>query len=104
VSGVGGYPFVGTPDKVAEEFANIARAGVRGIAISFVNYLSDVPYFYAEVLPRLRAWAYERQSTRWSLRSIASSIVLILAAKTTSKKVTDMIKSILYRLIAFISR
>ena len=53
VSGIGGYPFVGTPDKIAEEFANIGRAGVRGIAVSFVNYLNDVPYFCGEVLPRL---------------------------------------------------
>jgi alkanesulfonate monooxygenase SsuD/methylene tetrahydromethanopterin reductase-like flavin-dependent oxidoreductase (luciferase family) len=52
-SGVGGYPFVGTPDKVAMEFASLSRAGLRGIAVSFVNYLRDVPYFCAEVLPRL---------------------------------------------------
>jgi alkanesulfonate monooxygenase SsuD/methylene tetrahydromethanopterin reductase-like flavin-dependent oxidoreductase (luciferase family) len=52
-SGIGGNPFVGTPDKIAREFANIGRAGVRGIAVSFVNYLNDVPYFSAEVLPRL---------------------------------------------------
>jgi FMNH2-dependent dimethyl sulfone monooxygenase len=51
--GVGGYPFVGTPDKVAEEFADLGRAGFRGLAVSFVNYLNDVPYFCAEVLPRL---------------------------------------------------
>jgi dimethylsulfone monooxygenase len=53
VSGVGGFPFVGTPDKVADEFADIGRAGVRGIAVSFVNYLEEVPYFCSEVLPRL---------------------------------------------------
>ena len=52
-SGIGGYPFIGTPDKIAEEFANLARAGVRGIAVSFVNYLEEAPYFCAEVLPRL---------------------------------------------------
>jgi alkanesulfonate monooxygenase SsuD/methylene tetrahydromethanopterin reductase-like flavin-dependent oxidoreductase (luciferase family) len=54
VSGVGGFPFVGTPDKVAQEFADISRAGVRGIAVSFVNYVEEVPYFCAEVLPRLK--------------------------------------------------
>jgi FMNH2-dependent dimethyl sulfone monooxygenase len=54
VSGVGGFPFVGTPDKVAREFADISRAGVRGIAVSFVNYVEEVPYFCAEVLPRLK--------------------------------------------------
>ena len=52
-SGIGGYPFVGTPDQVAAEFADLSRAGVRGIAVSFVNYLNDAPYFCAEVLPRL---------------------------------------------------
>jgi FMNH2-dependent dimethyl sulfone monooxygenase len=50
---IGGYPFVGTPDKVADELADISRAGVRGIAVSFVNYLAELPYFCAEVLPRL---------------------------------------------------
>ena len=50
---VGGYPFVGTPDRVAEELEIISRAGVRGIALSFVNFLNDVPYFCDEVLPRL---------------------------------------------------
>jgi alkanesulfonate monooxygenase SsuD/methylene tetrahydromethanopterin reductase-like flavin-dependent oxidoreductase (luciferase family) len=50
---VGGYPFVGTPDKVAEELAAVSKAGVRGIAISFVNFLDDLPFFRDEVLPRL---------------------------------------------------
>jgi alkanesulfonate monooxygenase SsuD/methylene tetrahydromethanopterin reductase-like flavin-dependent oxidoreductase (luciferase family) len=51
---IGGYPFVGTPDKVADEFANLNHAGLRGIAVSFVNYLDELPYFCAEVLPRLK--------------------------------------------------
>jgi FMNH2-dependent dimethyl sulfone monooxygenase len=50
---VGGYPFVGTPDKVAEELAVISQSGVRGIGLSFVNFLDEVPYFCDEVLPRL---------------------------------------------------
>lgn len=50
---IGGYPFVGTPDRIAEELANISAAGLRGIAVSFVNYLEELPYFCAEVLPRL---------------------------------------------------
>jgi FMNH2-dependent dimethyl sulfone monooxygenase len=51
--GIGGYPFVGTPDQVAQELANISQAGMRGIAVSFVNYLDELPYFRDEVLPRL---------------------------------------------------
>jgi FMNH2-dependent dimethyl sulfone monooxygenase len=50
---IGGYPYVGTPDRVADELANISRAGMRGIAVSFVNYLNELPYFCDEVLPRL---------------------------------------------------
>ncbi len=50
---VGGYPFVGTPDRIAEELTIISQAGVRGIGLSFVNYLAEVPYFCDEVLPRL---------------------------------------------------
>ena len=50
---IGGYPFVGTPDRIAEELAAISHSGVRGIALSFVNYLDELPYFRDEVLPRL---------------------------------------------------
>jgi alkanesulfonate monooxygenase SsuD/methylene tetrahydromethanopterin reductase-like flavin-dependent oxidoreductase (luciferase family) len=50
---IGGYPYVGTPDRVSEELANVSRAGMRGIAVSFVNYLNEFPYFCDEVLPRL---------------------------------------------------
>jgi alkanesulfonate monooxygenase SsuD/methylene tetrahydromethanopterin reductase-like flavin-dependent oxidoreductase (luciferase family) len=38
---------------VAEELASLSHAGVRGIAVSFVNYLHELPYFCDEVLPRL---------------------------------------------------
>jgi len=50
---IGGYPFVGTPDKIADELANLSRAGVRGIAFSLVNYVDELPYVCEEVLPRL---------------------------------------------------
>ncbi len=50
---IGGYPFVGTPDRVAEELYGLSKAGMRGVALSFVNYLDELPYFCNEVLPRL---------------------------------------------------
>jgi dimethylsulfone monooxygenase len=50
---IGGFPYVGTPDKVAGELGRLGQAGLRGIALSFVNYLDDLPYFRDEVLPRL---------------------------------------------------
>ena len=50
---IGGYPFVGTPDKIATELAGLSAAGVRGIAFSLIDYLGELPFFCAEVLPRL---------------------------------------------------
>ena len=52
--GIGGYPFVGTPDSIADELAVLSRSGVRGIAFSMVNYLQELPLFRDEVLPRLQ--------------------------------------------------
>ncbi len=52
-NGMGGLPLVGDPDAVARDIARLAELGLRGIAVSFVNYLDELPYFCAEVLPRL---------------------------------------------------
>jgi alkanesulfonate monooxygenase SsuD/methylene tetrahydromethanopterin reductase-like flavin-dependent oxidoreductase (luciferase family) len=52
-NGMGGLPLVGDPDGVAREMAQLTAAGITGIAVSFVNYLAELPYFCAEVLPRL---------------------------------------------------
>jgi dimethylsulfone monooxygenase len=52
-NGMGGLPLVGDPDRVAAEIARLAELGLKGIAVSFVNYLDELPYFCAEVLPRL---------------------------------------------------
>ncbi len=65
-NGMGGLPLVGDPDSVAQEMARLAAAGLRGIAISFVNYLDELPYFCAEVLPRLaRSGLRESQDAGW---------------------------------------
>ena len=50
---MGGVPIVGDPDVVARELAELAAAGARGIALSFVNYLDELSLFRDEVLPRL---------------------------------------------------
>jgi len=52
-NGMGGLPLVGDPDSVTRQLAQLAAAGLTGIAVSFVNYLDELPYFCAEVLPRL---------------------------------------------------
>jgi alkanesulfonate monooxygenase SsuD/methylene tetrahydromethanopterin reductase-like flavin-dependent oxidoreductase (luciferase family) len=52
-NGMGGLPLVGDPDSVAQDMARLAAFGLSGIAVSFVNYLDELPFFCAEVLPRL---------------------------------------------------
>jgi dimethylsulfone monooxygenase len=53
VQGIGGLPIVGDPDHVAAQLIDLSRAGLTGIAASFVNYIDELPFFCAEVLPRL---------------------------------------------------
>jgi hypothetical protein len=36
-------------------FADLSKAGLRGIGISMVNYADELPLFVGEVLPRLKA-------------------------------------------------
>ncbi|MSP01758.1 MAG: LLM class flavin-dependent oxidoreductase [Acetobacteraceae bacterium] len=52
-NGLGGLPIVGDPDVVAQGMAELAKAGASGIAVSFVNYVEELPFFRDEVLPRL---------------------------------------------------
>jgi alkanesulfonate monooxygenase SsuD/methylene tetrahydromethanopterin reductase-like flavin-dependent oxidoreductase (luciferase family) len=49
----GSIGVVGDPDHVARELQSIHDAGFDGLAIGFVNYLAELPYFIQEVIPRL---------------------------------------------------
>ena len=52
-NGMGGVPILGAPDDVAADLAKLSAAGLTGVALSLVNYAAELPYFCAEVLPRL---------------------------------------------------
>ena len=49
----GAYPLVGTPDELVADMVKMHQAGLAGTAIAFVDYKTEMPYFLAEVLPRL---------------------------------------------------
>ena len=51
--GHGCYPLIGSPDDVAAEIAQLAGIGLAGTTLAFVDYLAELPYFAAEVLPRI---------------------------------------------------
>ena len=73
---VGGLPFVGDPDAVAGQMAQLTAAGLTGIAVSFVNYLDELPYFCAEVLPRLARLGHRRDASPVQAQPAASPTTL----------------------------
>jgi alkanesulfonate monooxygenase SsuD/methylene tetrahydromethanopterin reductase-like flavin-dependent oxidoreductase (luciferase family) len=42
---------IGTPDKIVRELSGIAAQGYQGAALSFVNYVEELPFFCDRVLP-----------------------------------------------------
>ncbi|HEX2520144.1 MAG TPA: LLM class flavin-dependent oxidoreductase, partial [Castellaniella sp.] len=47
------YCAIGDAEAVAQELARLHAAGFDGLALNFVDYLKELPYVAAEVLPRL---------------------------------------------------
>ena len=52
-AGHGTCPLIGSPDDVADEIERFAKAGFGGITMAFVDYIGELEYFAAEVMPRL---------------------------------------------------
>ena len=52
-AGHGSVPLYGTPDQVADEIERYWKAGFGGLTLAFVDYIGELEYFAAEVLPRL---------------------------------------------------
>lgn len=51
--GIGTFGIVGSPDLVAAKFRKLSDAGLDGMAFGLVNYLDEVPFLVAELLPRM---------------------------------------------------
>jgi dimethylsulfone monooxygenase len=47
------FPFIGDPDTVAGLFKTLSDVGLDGIGMTIVNYLDELPYLRAEIIPRL---------------------------------------------------
>ena len=53
-AGAASTPIVGTPAQVVEQFASIKNAGIDGVLIGLVDYVEELPYFEARVMPLLK--------------------------------------------------
>ena len=51
--GIGSYPIVGSPSKVINQIKELQETGLDGIAIGFVNYKDELPYFIKKVYKKL---------------------------------------------------
>jgi len=60
----GSYCVIGDPEAVARELARLRAAGLDGLAVNFVDYLNELPYFAAEVLPRLEKLGLRTSAAR----------------------------------------
>jgi len=68
----GMLPIVGSPDDVVEKFKQVSATGIAGSALVFLNYLSEMPYFVQEVLPRMeRAGLREPQTSASTVPAMA---------------------------------
>lgn len=47
----GNVHLVGTPDQVVEQFINLKQAGCDGVQVNFYDFLPDLEFFGARVLP-----------------------------------------------------
>jgi dimethylsulfone monooxygenase len=52
--GHGGFPLVGTPEKIAQSIEDLHHAGFSGTTLSFLDYVEEFPYFRDTVLPILK--------------------------------------------------
>jgi FMNH2-dependent dimethyl sulfone monooxygenase len=53
VSGLGTCPLIGSYDDVANEIQQLSSAGLDGMALGLVNYISELPHLRDGVFPRL---------------------------------------------------
>jgi alkanesulfonate monooxygenase SsuD/methylene tetrahydromethanopterin reductase-like flavin-dependent oxidoreductase (luciferase family) len=60
IGGIGTFPVVGDPDTVASIFKTLHDAGIDGMAIGFIDYIAELPFFRDEVLPRLERYGIRR--------------------------------------------
>lgn len=54
ITGYGGYPIIGTPEQVVEQFIQLSKAGVDGMLIGFLDYYEELKFFGERILPLMK--------------------------------------------------
>lgn len=53
ILGYGGYPIIGTPEKVVSELGTLSAAGMDGVIVGFLDYEKELATFERDVMPLL---------------------------------------------------
>ena len=51
--GIGSYPIIGSPMSVRKQINNLKKIGLDGIAMGFVNFKDELPYFIKNVYNKI---------------------------------------------------
>jgi FMNH2-dependent dimethyl sulfone monooxygenase len=62
-AGWGGYPLVGTADRIVDELQKLNRIGIDGILLSWVDYIDGLDRWQRDVMPRLEQAGLRRPLT-----------------------------------------
>jgi alkanesulfonate monooxygenase SsuD/methylene tetrahydromethanopterin reductase-like flavin-dependent oxidoreductase (luciferase family) len=62
ISGLATYPLVGSYDEVASMLGRISDAGIDGMALGLVNYITELPHLTEGVVPRLERMGLRQPS------------------------------------------
>jgi alkanesulfonate monooxygenase SsuD/methylene tetrahydromethanopterin reductase-like flavin-dependent oxidoreductase (luciferase family) len=54
IAGWAGFPIVGTPEQVTEQFGKLKANGMEGMIMGLVDYHEEMRYFDASVMPLLK--------------------------------------------------
>ena len=54
INGWFGYPLIGTPEQVVEQFLEIKKTGLEGMCLSFLDYNEELKYFDDRVMPLMK--------------------------------------------------
>ena len=54
IAGWGGLPLVGTPEQIVDQMLKLSDLGIKGLALSWLDYHEELKYFGDRVLPLMR--------------------------------------------------
>ena len=63
-AGHGGYPLVGTPERIVDEIEKLSEIGIGGILLSWVDYKTELAQWIDQVLPLMEQAGQRKPFTK----------------------------------------